>query len=402
MTRIYCFLLFLLFSFSLFAREKDEKEQHASIIIVSGYLNISTKKMSEAIGKDGNGTFLHHFKVSPTHKKQGRNPVLWLVGKGGTGEDPVYAEAMKVFAATNGVDVYSFDWQSQGKSSSSSSTNKHAVHITSFSEYQEALNVFLQVVMKDHYKKNGIDVIALSMGAHNALRYSHGLGQETMPFGKIIAISPMVGFNTPFPSVISRTISNLCHYLGFGESFALSQKPWRADSLRKHHENKKHVCTEATEKHIQHFSQNLHTARHGVSYSWIAAAYEGVDFIDPFEIAAPVMMVVPESDEVVPTESQLDFASKLSAKGSKTVVVKDVPHDVFFAKKEKVGKLLGLFRDYLYEGDLKATGNNQNTKMPWIIHDVGFRGKKEKDSPDDDEDTLIGVLSGLAFEGFLG
>ncbi len=336
-------------------------------ITSAAYFNVHTKTVAKSFKQAGSGQIIKYYVTKPSKVIQGRNPVLFLTGKGGCAEDPHYQNAIIDFSQENGVEVYAFDWPYQGNSSKHQE-NEEAVHIHSFIEYKMALKAFIQVIMKDHNKKDGIDVMAISMGGCNILNYSQE-NKENLPFRKIIALAPMVSFKTPVPSPVARLTSNLFHYLGFGSSFALGQ-----ESLR---------------------SKNRPD---GVTYSWIAAAYEAAAKLNPVQLSIPVMMVVPKKDKVVPVWDQIQFASKIEAIGSKTVVLEDYPHDVLYTPKHKQKPLLTLFSKYFYEENEIKEGKDKTHGV--TIYDIGFNPKPyDPDAVSEEEEdftTVLGIIATMA------
>jgi len=208
------------------------------------------------------------------------------------------------------LDVYSMDWKGQGLSTRLLS-NRHKGHINNFSEYLEDLNYFINNIVKP-VAVSPLIVLAHSMGGHIVLRYLHDY--PGIIDGAVLT-SPMIDINVSYvPGWLVRSISRLAVNNGLGHLYSIGSKGYSAS--KKNFEGNR-LTSDPVRFMDEHraIESNPDLALGGVTYGWLAAAFDSIDLLlsrgYAEKISSPVLIISAGRDRIVSEAAQKAICSRM-------------------------------------------------------------------------------------------
>jgi lysophospholipase len=224
-----------------------------------------------------------------------------------------------------GFDVLSFDWRGQGLSTRMLPHPRKGF-VACFDDYLSDLDYFFEKIVRPNSPPPFI-ILAQSMGGLAALHHLH---DHPLAIESAILVSPMIGICMPpaFRS-ITRTIAKSAVKLGWGHAFAPGAKRYSIKE-KTFEKNKNTSDPDRFEFEIKSVRENPNLAVGGVTYQWLAAAFDSMDKLadDEYlrEIQTPLLIVGAEFDSVVSIDAQKKLASKLS--NCKYCVIPGARHEI--------------------------------------------------------------------------
>ncbi len=244
-----------------------------------------------------------HFIRYGIWRKSGpvRGSVILLNGRSEFMEK--YAEAVSELQARQ-FWVYSLDWRGQGLSTRLLG-HPYKGYVAAFEDYLQDLADFVQqVVIPDHHPP--LYLLAHSMGGHIGLRL---LSEHPGLVAQAVLLSPMFDMVTwPFPQNTARWISRCALRLGAGTAYTPVSGDYQPPDGRRFKGNKLSSDLKRFLETGRMVEKLPGLALGGVTYQWVAAAFESVDLLARpgyvERITVPVLMMGAGRDQVVSTAVQ--------------------------------------------------------------------------------------------------
>ncbi|MFO7667174.1 MAG: alpha/beta hydrolase [Desulfobacterales bacterium] len=207
-------------------------------------------------------------------------------------------------------DVYSMDWRGQGLSTRLLS-DRHKGHINNFSEYFEDLNYFINNIVKPA-AVSPLIVLAHSMGGHIVLRYLHDY--PGIIDGAVLT-SPMIDIMVPpFPKWIIKVAARFASKISCGGLYSAGSGDYS-------HQNTKFEENTLTSDPVRFMdehrliAENPALALGGVTYGWLAAAFDSIDLLlsrgYAEKISPPVLIISAGRDRIVSEAAQKAICSRM-------------------------------------------------------------------------------------------
>lgn len=207
-------------------------------------------------------------------------------------------------------DVYSIDWRGQGLSTRML-PDRHKGFVKDFNDYSRDLNYFIHNIVKP-VAVSPLIILAHSMGGHIALRFIHDHPQLV---DKTVLASPMIDINIPFiPRRLVRSVSRLAAKNGFGHLYSISSKGYSV--LRNKFEGNP-ITSDYKRFMVEHkaIESNPDLALGGVTYGWLAAAFDSIDllFSDGYaeSITSEILIAGAGRDRIVSESAQKKICSRI-------------------------------------------------------------------------------------------
>lgn len=247
-------------------------------------------EIKEIKTKDDKTIRVAHWPCPPSLQ---RKTILLLQGMGGYAER--YQETAEELV-DKGYDVWTLDWRGQG-GSHRATTVPTLLHLEDFSDYHYDLDALFEHILSE----KPIDVIAISMGGHIALRYAH-----THPnrFKSLILLAPMIEINSsPFPLWGAKVIAKTACATGLHERFVLFYGPYDSKKCRHRFNPQKHGDRDRFDQGCHLLENNPHLATGGPSFGWVAAALDSCDTLQNKQIlqqiSVPTLLLSVKGDQDV-------------------------------------------------------------------------------------------------------
>lgn len=224
--------------------------------------------------------------------------------------------------------VCTFDWRGQGLSSRMLE-NPHKGYVSDFNDYIKDLHFFVTDVIPHDSPAPRI-LLAHSMGANAGLRYLH---DHPGFFDFAVMISPMFGIRTyPFPLPIARKMAIRAIRKGRSGSYLPGHGNYRILRYRRGNPftgDRKRFLDESKQ-----IFQNPDLALGGVTFGWLAAAFDSIDLISQpgyaEAIDIPVQIISGTRDRIVDRRAHKQICRRL--KKCRFVKIKGARHEIL---KEK-------------------------------------------------------------------
>ncbi|WP_372766525.1 alpha/beta fold hydrolase [Pseudoalteromonas sp.] len=222
---------------------------------------------------------------------------------------------------SQGFAVFMFDHLGQGLSSRLLPIAEKG-YIHQFSDYIEGLALFVNQVVKSHWR--GLHyLLAHSMGA--AVSYLY-LASHPHPFQKAVLSAPMFGIPTkgiPYTLVkLLVTILSLCgfrHHYFFGQS-GYQEKPFFNNQLMQSESRY------ATFRKL--YKENPGLQLGGVTVGWLKQAFGAIDKIRNTPAPLPILLLQAENDTIVKNSAQDKVINKNKLISKK--IYQDSLHEILF------------------------------------------------------------------------
>ncbi len=210
------------------------------------------------------------------------------------------------------IDVYSMDWRGQGLSTRLLS-NRQKGHINNFNEYLEDLSYFINNIVKP-VAVSPLIILAHSMGGHIALRYLHDYPRVVY---RAVLTSPMIDIMVPpFLKWIIKFAALFASKTGCGCSYSAGSKDY---SYQKNIKFEGNTLTSDPMRFMDEhraIESNPDLALGGVTYGWLAAAFDSIDLLlsegYAERISTPVFIISAGSDKIVSEAAQKAICSRMS------------------------------------------------------------------------------------------
>ena len=207
-------------------------------------------------------------------------------------------------------DVYSLDWRGQGLSTRTLS-DRHKGFVNDFKDYTRDLNYFIHNVVRPG-AVSPLIILAHSMGGHIALHFMHDHPQLV---DKAVLTSPMIDINVPYiPGWVVRSISRFAVKNGLGHVYSIGSKGYSA-SRNKFEGNR--LTSDPVRFMDEHraIESNPDLALGGVTYGWLAAAFDSIDLLlsegYAEKILSPVFIISAGRDKIVSEAAQKAICSRI-------------------------------------------------------------------------------------------
>lgn len=221
-----------------------------------------------------------------------------------------YAEAVEALQARR-LRVYSLDWRGQGLSTRLLG-HPYKGFVPDFGDYLRDLADFVhQLVIPDHHPP--LYLLAHSMGGHIGLRL---LSEHPGRVARAVLLSPMFDMVTwPFPQNTARWICRWALRLGAGTAYTPVSGDYRPPDGRRFKKNKLSSDLKRFLETGKMVEKLPGLALGGVTYQWVAAAFESVDLLARpgyvERIRVPVLIVGAGRDQVVSTGVQKRLCQRM-------------------------------------------------------------------------------------------
>jgi lysophospholipase len=200
-------------------------------------------------------------------------------------------------------DVYGMDWRGQGLSTRML-PDRHKGYVKDFNDYVEDLSFFIQNLVRP-YAVSPLIILAHSMGGHIAIRFLHDNPQL---IDKTVLTSPMIDINIPYmPKWLIKSVSRIVAKKGFGHLYSVSSKGYSV--LRNRFEG--NLLTSDFNRFMSEqiaIETNPDLALGGVTYGWLAAAFDSIDLLQSKgyaeDIISPVLIISAGRDRIVSEAAQ--------------------------------------------------------------------------------------------------
>lgn len=229
------------------------------------------------------------------------------------------------------IDIYSMDWRGQGLSTRLLS-DRHKGHINNYKEYIEDLDYFINNIVKP-VAVSPIIFLAHSMGGHIALRYLH---DYPLAVNGAVLTSPMIDINVPYvPGWLVRTISRLAVNKGLGHLYSIGSEGYSA-SKKKFEGNR--LTSDPARFMDEHrtIESNPDFALGGVTYGWLAAAFDSIDILlsrgYAEKISQQVLIISAGRDRIVSEAAQKAVCSRM--RKCRFVSIADSYHEILKERDE--------------------------------------------------------------------
>ena len=230
------------------------------------------------------------------------------------------------------LDVYSLDWRGQGLSTRTLS-DRHKGFVKDFKDYTEDLSYFIHNVVKPG-AVSPLIILAHSMGGHIALRFIHDYPQLV---DNAVLTSPMIDINVPHvPGWLVRSISRLAVKNGLGHIYSIGSEGYSA-SKKKFEGNR--LTSDPVRFMDEHraIESNPDLALGGVTYGWLAAAFDSIDLLlgkgYAEKISSPVFIISAGRDKIVSETAQKAICSRMHE--CRFVSISDSYHEIL-KERDKV------------------------------------------------------------------
>jgi len=207
-------------------------------------------------------------------------------------------------------DVYSMDWRGQGLSTRLLS-NRHKGHINNFSEYLEDLNYFINNIVKPVAVSPFI-VLAHSMGGHIALRYLHDYPRVV---DRAVLTSPMIDIMVPpFPKWIIKFAARFASKIGCSSSYSAGSGDYSYQNIKFEGNALTSDPVRFMDEH-KIIAENPDLALGGVTYGWLAAAFDSINLLlsrgYAEKITSQVFIISAGMDSIVSEAAQKAICSRM-------------------------------------------------------------------------------------------
>ncbi|MBU1571472.1 MAG: alpha/beta hydrolase [Proteobacteria bacterium] len=230
-------------------------------------------------------------------------------------------------------DVYSMDWRGQGLSTRLLS-NRHKGHINDYGEYLEDLNYFVNNIVKP-VAVSPLIILAHSMGGHMALRFLHDFPEVIC---KAVLTSPMIDIMVPpFPKWIIKLAARFASKVGCGSSYSAGSKDYSYQKNIKFEGNT--LTSDPVRFMDEHraIESNPDLSLGGVTYGWLAAAFDSIDLLlgkgYAERISTPVFIISAGRDKIVSEAAQKVICSRM--RKCQFVSIPDSYHEIL-KERDKV------------------------------------------------------------------
>jgi lysophospholipase len=229
---------------------------------------------------------------------------------GGRGEFIEKHEETMADLGGRGYAVYSMDWPGQGLSARLL-PDRHKGHIESFSQYLDALHCLLQKIVRPSGRLPLV-FLAHSMGAHLTLRY---LVEKRPAAAAAALVSPMAAICThPIPERMARRLARTAVRIGCRGAYIPGAGPY--NPRRRPFEN--NDLTGDRQRFMDErkkIEANPSLALGGVTYGWLAAAFESIAALWSHtglaSLDVPVVMIGGSADRIVPVSAMQQLCRRL-------------------------------------------------------------------------------------------
>jgi lysophospholipase len=232
-------------------------------------------------------------------------------------------------------DVYSMDWRGQGLSTRMLS-DRHKGFVKDFNDYTDDLSCFIHNIVKP-IAVSPLIILAHSMGGHIALRFLH---DHPHIVDKAVLTAPMIDINIPYiPMRLVRSISRLAAKNGFGHLYSAGSKGYSV--LRNKFEGNP-LTSDDKRFMVEHkaIESNPDLALGGVTYGWLAAAFDSIDLIlsggYTEKILSPVLIISAERDRIVSEAAQKKICSGMG--GCRFVSISESYHEILM-ENDRIRKI---------------------------------------------------------------
>jgi len=209
------------------------------------------------------------------------------------------------------LDVYSLDWRGQGMSTRMLA-DRHKGFVNDFKDYGDDLGYFIHKVVRPG-AVSPLIILAHSMGGHIALRFIH---DHPRVVDKAVLTSPMIDINVPYiPGWMIRSISRLAVENGLGHVYSVGSKGYSAS--RNRFEGNRLTSDPVRFMDEQRAIElNPDLALGGVTYGWLAAAFDSIDILlsngYAEKILSPVLIISAGRDRIVSETAQKSICSRMN------------------------------------------------------------------------------------------
>jgi len=270
------------------------------------------------------------YGISACADKRKKGSVILLGGRKEFMEK--YAETTEELKQRQ-FDVYSMDWRGQGLSTRLLS-NRHKGHINDYGEYLEDLNCFVNNIVKPA-AVSPLIILAHSMGGHIALRFLHDFPEVIC---KAVLTSPMIDIMVPpFPKWIIKLAACFASKIGCGSSYSAGSKDYSYQKNIKFEGNT--LTSDPVRFMDEHraIESNPDLALGGVTYGWLAAAFDSIGLLlskgYAERISTPVFIISAGRDKIVSEAAQKAICSRMSK--CRFVGIPDSYHEIL-KERDKV------------------------------------------------------------------
>jgi lysophospholipase len=207
-------------------------------------------------------------------------------------------------------DVYSMDWRGQGMSTRMLS-DRHKGFVRDFKDYTDDLSYFIHNIVKPT-AVSPLIILAHSMGGHITLRFIHDHPQVV---DKAVLTSPMIDISIPYIfRRLVRSLSRLAAKNGLGHYYSIGSRGY---SVPRNRFEGNQLTSDYKRFMVEQraIESNPDLALGGVTYGWLAAAFDSIDRIlsngYAEKILSPVLIVSAERDGIVSESAQKSVCSRM-------------------------------------------------------------------------------------------
>jgi len=207
-------------------------------------------------------------------------------------------------------DVYSMDWRGQGLSTRLLS-NRHKGHINNYNEYLEDLNCLINdIVMPGAVSP--LIILAHSMGGHIALRFLH---DYPMAVDRAVLTSPMIDIKVPpFPKWIIKFVALFASKIGCSSSYSAGSGDYSCQNIKFEGNALTSDPVRFMDEH-KIIAENPDLALGGVTYGWLAAAFDSIDILMSRgyaeKISQQILIISAGRDRIVSEAAQKAVCSRM-------------------------------------------------------------------------------------------
>ena len=176
---------------------------------------------------------------------------------------------------TKGFDVVSFDWRGQGLSGRMLSDPTRG-YVKSYDQYLSDLDLMLRRVVLP-LQRGPLHILAHSMGGHIALRWL--TSKSGIPLADAVLCSPMIDVDTfPVPRWLARRLAQLMTRAGHQHRTVVGAH--RFNPYKGQAEHNRLTSDAMRFRRVQQMvAQNPGLDVGAVTYGWLAATFESIDFL---------------------------------------------------------------------------------------------------------------------------
>jgi lysophospholipase len=207
-------------------------------------------------------------------------------------------------------DVYSIDWRGQGLSSRML-PDRHKGYVKDFNDYIEDLSFFIRNLVRPR-AVSPLIILAHSMGGHIVLRFMHDYHYV---IHKAVLTSPMIDISIPYASRwLVKSISRLAARNGLGRLYTIGSNGY---SVLKNKFEGNPLTSDHKRFMVEHkaIESNPGLALGGVTYGWLAAAFDSIDLLssDGYaeRISSPVLIIGAGKESIVSEAAQKSLCSRM-------------------------------------------------------------------------------------------